>query len=179
VFIASQQQLVKADTDDLYDLYDVRVGGGLPDPELAKPGCLGDGCQPPPGSDPSLLLPVSPFLGPVSGDDGERVKGKVARFAIPRSAISARLVTLRVRAPGAGRLRASGRGLKAARRTASRSAVYTLKLRLGASAKARLRSKGRLSVSVRVRFTPKAGKTVAKSVRLTIKRKTRANRKAR
>jgi hypothetical protein len=43
VFFTTNQQLVTADTDDAYDLYDARVEGGFPSPPKS-PECLGDGC---------------------------------------------------------------------------------------------------------------------------------------
>jgi hypothetical protein len=53
-FFVTRAQLVGWDTDDNYDLYDARVGGGLPEPVAAAPPCAGDGCRaqrrPPPAS---------------------------------------------------------------------------------------------------------------------------------
>jgi hypothetical protein len=43
VFFTTNQQLVSADTDNSFDLYDARVEGGFPSP-LKPPECLGDGC---------------------------------------------------------------------------------------------------------------------------------------
>ncbi len=45
VFITTSQQLVPADIDAAYDLYDARVEGGFPSPPAPAP-CLGDACQP-------------------------------------------------------------------------------------------------------------------------------------
>jgi hypothetical protein len=36
------------DTDTSVDLYDAKVGGGLPEPVAAPPTCQGDACQPAP-----------------------------------------------------------------------------------------------------------------------------------
>jgi hypothetical protein len=44
VFIDTRQKLTGWDIDDNYDLYDVRVNGGLPEPEAA-PECAGEGCR--------------------------------------------------------------------------------------------------------------------------------------
>ena len=43
VFFTTSQQLVSADTDGAFDLYDARVDGGVPLP-AQPPECLGDGC---------------------------------------------------------------------------------------------------------------------------------------
>jgi hypothetical protein len=44
-FILTRQQLSKWDTDQNYDIYDVRVNGGFPEPPAPVAGCSGDGCQ--------------------------------------------------------------------------------------------------------------------------------------
>jgi hypothetical protein len=44
VFFATRAQLVGWDTDQAYDLYDARIGGGFPEP-VADVGCSGDECQ--------------------------------------------------------------------------------------------------------------------------------------
>jgi hypothetical protein len=43
-FFVTRQQLVGWDVDQSYDLYDARVGGGLPEP-VSHPGCSGDACH--------------------------------------------------------------------------------------------------------------------------------------
>jgi hypothetical protein len=43
VFLIAQNQLVPQDTDELWDVYDARIGGGLP--VLAHEPCDGDACQ--------------------------------------------------------------------------------------------------------------------------------------
>jgi hypothetical protein len=46
VFIVTRQRLVASDRDDFVDLYDVREGGGLPEPvEVDSPPCQGEGCK--------------------------------------------------------------------------------------------------------------------------------------
>ncbi|HET9163151.1 MAG TPA: hypothetical protein VFN89_06890 [Solirubrobacterales bacterium] len=47
-FIATRERLVGWDVDKAYDLYDVRVGGGFPEPLMPPSVCEGDACQPPP-----------------------------------------------------------------------------------------------------------------------------------
>jgi hypothetical protein len=54
VFFATRQQLVSADTDAGYDLYDARVSGGFPEPAApAAPG-EGEACQGPASTPPSF-----------------------------------------------------------------------------------------------------------------------------
>jgi hypothetical protein len=53
VFFATRQRLVGWDVDQNYDLYDARVGGGLPDPVPTPPVCDGETCQGPPTTTPT------------------------------------------------------------------------------------------------------------------------------
>lgn len=53
-FILTRQPLVAGDTDNLDDLYDVRVDGGFPQPRLSTGGCVGDECQGTPSAAPSF-----------------------------------------------------------------------------------------------------------------------------
>jgi len=63
VFFATREQLVASDVDESIDVYDARVGGGLPSPAPTSP-CQG-GCQEEPASAPTLPAPLSAtFVGP-------------------------------------------------------------------------------------------------------------------
>jgi hypothetical protein len=61
VFIVTRQRLVGWDTDGNYDLYDVRVNGGLPEP-VAASDCTGDACQ--------SHAPTASPAGSVGGSEG-------------------------------------------------------------------------------------------------------------
>ncbi len=56
VFIVTRAQLVGADQNDLFDLYDVRVDGG---PAPSPPACTGTGCQGVPSAPPIFATPSS------------------------------------------------------------------------------------------------------------------------
>jgi hypothetical protein len=56
VFIDTRAKLVGSDEDDLFDVYDVRVGGYTPP---APPACTGSGCQGLPGAQPIFATPSS------------------------------------------------------------------------------------------------------------------------
>ncbi len=62
-YLVTRQELVGRDTDKLLDLYDARVGGGLPEPALAPPPCAGEACQGVGGSPLNALAPASARLG--------------------------------------------------------------------------------------------------------------------
>jgi hypothetical protein len=73
VFIVTRERLVGWDIDDLYDLYDARVGGGFPEPPTPTAACTGDAClpaaAPPPAAETS---PSSVHRGP--GDTKARLR---------------------------------------------------------------------------------------------------------
>jgi hypothetical protein len=58
VYFKTGQRLVGQDTDENVDLYDARVGGGLPAPAVANP-CTGTGCQGVPSAPPIFATPPS------------------------------------------------------------------------------------------------------------------------
>ncbi|HET7444373.1 MAG TPA: hypothetical protein VFJ57_06915 [Solirubrobacterales bacterium] len=58
VFFTTRNQLLPADTDQLIDLYDARVGGGIAGPEPQDP-CGEESCQPPPPPAPARPSPDS------------------------------------------------------------------------------------------------------------------------
>jgi hypothetical protein len=64
-FFVTRQRLVGWDTDNSYDLYDARVGGGFPEPVAAAPECAGEGCLPQGTRAPAAGLPGSAgYIGP-------------------------------------------------------------------------------------------------------------------
>jgi hypothetical protein len=70
VFFTTRQQLVRADSDELVDLYDARVGGGFVEP--APPSeCGGEACQ------ASTISPVQPLPTSegISGEAKPKVSG--------------------------------------------------------------------------------------------------------
>jgi Tol biopolymer transport system component len=54
VFVVTKESLVASDADSLADLYDIRVGGGFPQPKPQTGGCDGDECQGTPAAVPSF-----------------------------------------------------------------------------------------------------------------------------
>jgi hypothetical protein len=54
VFFVTQQSYSRWDKDNLVDLYDARVNGGLPEPPVPVVPCAGDACQGTPSAVPSF-----------------------------------------------------------------------------------------------------------------------------
>jgi hypothetical protein len=162
VFFTTAERLSAWDRDDSQDMYDARVGGGLPEPPPPPPVCVGDECQGQP-SRPALIAPgTSPFRG--SGDLVLRPRPsfrimRVSRAQRSRLARTGR-IALGVRVNRAGRVAAAAksklgertrsvaRGSKAARD----AGTVKVPLRLSKAARRELARDGRLLVRVAVRF---------------------------
>jgi hypothetical protein len=82
VFFSTRQLLLGADENENYDVYDVREGGGFPEPS-EQPPCQGEACKPPPPPPPSSSSASSAsFQGPGNlsgGRSPQCQKGKVRR----------------------------------------------------------------------------------------------------
>lgn len=177
-YISTHEALAPQDKDGLRDLYDVRVDGGIFDAP-APPACLGEDCQGPPGGglggsphasesgagggNPPLVTP--PGTGTTPGEQG--VKGFTKRVVKGSS------VTVTVTAPGAGRISASGKGLKTAKMSVAKAGSYKLKVALTAKEKKLLSGKRKhkrgVTLKVRISFAPTTGKASAISATVTFK----------
>jgi hypothetical protein len=163
VFFTTRERLVGWDQDDLRDVYDARIGGGLPEPPNPIPPCSGDECQGPYAGRPSLLVP-----GSTLGGHGDRTLGARPNFTVRRLSkkqraklASGRRVMLRVRVNRAGklsvatRMRVDGRARvvdRASKRAAKRG-VVNVPLRLSKTALRGLAGADRMRVRVVVRFS--------------------------
>jgi hypothetical protein len=81
VFIATRQRLVGWDIDTSYDLYDVRAGGGLPEPPPLTTPCEGESCRPGPAVTPSPppVASSQPGAGNPKKPSGRCPKGRHAK----------------------------------------------------------------------------------------------------
>lgn len=106
VLFLTAAPLLPQDTDTLTDLYDARIGGGLPGPPPPPAQCVGDECQGERQAPPALQPP-----GVVAdATDGNVVPGPPAKVALLRVGHldrSARRVRIRLRASAAGRVSAT------------------------------------------------------------------------
>lgn len=91
-FFVTREQLVGWDRDQVYDLYDARVGGGFPEPPASGSTCVGDACQSSPSAPPSVGEAVTgAFRG--GGNARETLRD---RHATPRKRCARGKVTRRV-----------------------------------------------------------------------------------
>jgi len=178
VFFTTREQLVGIDTDNQVDLYDARIGGGIPaqNPPPAFP-CQGEECQGTPSGAPFLAGVGS---GGVSHGDlrpGPRRAFSVARLSRAQLAKLARggRVPVRVRVNRSGRVALTARAklgrrvrvVDRASEAARRAGTVRLGLKLSRSARRELASDGRLVVRLAVRF---AGVREARASTLRLRR---------
>jgi NHL repeat len=164
VFFTTREQLVGIDIDNQVDLYDARVGGGIPAQNPAPVAqCGGDECQ--------GALSGAPFLpgvGSVDSSHGDlrprrRPSFSVARLSRRQRAQLAhgRRVMVRVRVTRAGTVRLAARAKVAGRmRTVARASkrvrrggTVRLPVKLSRTSLRELAGDGRLNVRLAVRFT--------------------------
>jgi hypothetical protein len=173
-YITTHAALVPQDQDGLNDIYDVRVGGGIPAPPPAA-SCSAEmqACQPAEAVIGSSLhaSESSAGGGNVSGGTTTKPGGMVEATqsvkASVKGTVKGTTATISVVAPAAGKILASGAGLTTARMSSAKAATYKLKVSLTAKEKKLLRRKHKLKLKLRVSFTPTAGRSSATTVSLT------------
>lgn len=164
VFLLTRERLVGWDRDANLDVYDARVGGGLPEPPQTREACSGDDCQPPATPPPSFEASAT-SRSSGAGDVRARaapgfVVRRASRAARRAFARTGRLV-LSVRTSTRGTVRTEAfariRGLHVrvarAQATARAATTVKLRLRLNRGARQELRRRGALNVAVQVRMS--------------------------
>jgi hypothetical protein len=170
-FFATNEQLVGQDVDDLYDVYDARVGGGLKSQEAsaALPPCIEDQCQGAPSEVPTVFSPGSASTlesrAPLRPVHRGRASARTARLTV--TAITVRMrrtlartgrLALRVTVSRPGTVRITARAaIGSASRVVARATLRKrsagsarISIRLSKAARARLRRGGPLQVVLAV-----------------------------
>jgi hypothetical protein len=170
VLFATRDDLVSQDGDGQLDVYAARIGGGFP--PLAQPAsCSGEACQ-----GESVAMPSGLSVGTVtftgSGNaptaSSPSTRARKALVSAPTT-VKGSSFTLSVKAPGTGRITASGSGLRSASRSVAKAATYHLTIALTARAKRSLNRRHHLNVTVRVRYAPTGGPSSTTTVPVTLK----------
>jgi NHL repeat/WD40-like Beta Propeller Repeat len=161
VFFTTRERLVGADADNLVDVYDARVGGGLPEQQQPVP-CVGDRCQPDPTPKPELRDPASDTVigdPPAPVRASVRVKGlsAEARKALARGRKTALVVRVnkagRIAVQGTARIGKQSRTVLKATKRARSAGTAKLPLQLSKAGRRQLARTGRLRVALTVRFS--------------------------
>ncbi len=153
VFILAAERLAPDDTDDLYDIYDVRAGGGL-DVDRGTEPCRGDACY---GPTVSAMAPppiASAGIGGLGNLRAERQGAFVVKA--PRS-VRGRTATLVVRTPAAGRIAVTGPGIRKAGRAVRKAGKVRIPVNLSGAEWRRVRQGSSVQVALSVSFEPSEG----------------------
>lgn len=176
VFFATDERLVGWDTDTAPDIYDARIGGGVPEPEVEPVECSGSGCQDA-GAERTRVDESTSATPAETGTDGTRPLFTLRKLGArtQRALANGRAVRLAVSTSRGGRLTASGVAVWAGKRhrvlsgtaTTGKQGVARVRVKLSRAALKRLASGRRLRVTVTVRF---AGAARPATGTLTLKR---------
>lgn len=169
VFIATAESLNSQDTDEGYDVYDARVGGGF---TTASAVSCTSTCQ---GG-----LGAAPFVAPVASvtfagagnmaSGGDPPVPDTAHVSLSAKRVRGSQATVNVKVTAAGRISLRGSRVHTVRRTVTRPGTYTLKAGLTKTAVRTLRIKKHLVLKLKVGYEPVEGASVSKSVTVTAKK---------
>lgn len=148
--IVTRDRLTDSDTDDLADMYALRVGGGEPAAPATAAPCSGEECRGASSSAPAVDVGSD---GPTTGVR-EVVQGRV-RVRTKQARGKAFWLKVRVSAPGL--VKVSGRGVKTSRREL-RGGNAKVRVRLKRGAVRKLARNGKLKLRLSVRFRPDEGR---------------------
>jgi hypothetical protein len=170
VFIVSAERLSPSDTDELNDIYDVRVDGGIDPPQPPDAPCTADECQGSP-----TPAPGAPSMGSasVSGRGNAIAAPKPFRAHAPRR-VKGTKVILRVQVPDAGRLVVNGHFVKKATRNVTKGGGYKVKVALTGSGTRKLRQVVSMRTGLRITFKPRTGVAMKRTLQVTFKQPARA-----
>ncbi|HTZ64240.1 MAG TPA: hypothetical protein VMB51_09055 [Solirubrobacteraceae bacterium] len=176
VYITTQQRLAPQDQDGLRDVYDVRVGGGIFAETLAR--CSEEKCQTEYsglGSVPNTSESgvgggnVAPPAPPPPGPGKGGVAAFTAHSVTVRHKVRGTKVGVLVAAPAAGRISISGKGLKTAKKPASKAGIYKLEVSLTAKERRLLKRHKHVKLRLHVVFAPSSGHASAINTAVTFK----------
>lgn len=171
VFFYTDQQLVGQDTDQLYDIYDARVDGGLASqwPAAVTTCDSSAACEGSPSSpSPSTPAATVTFIGPKNETPATRTVS-TAKVEVTRKAPRGSEFTLSVKVPAKGRVTITGAEVKRVSKSVSRAGTYKLVVKLTAKTKRRLKDRRKLRVAVKVAYEPGSGKSSSATVAVELK----------
>lgn len=152
VFFTTSESLVSRDVDQQTDIYDARVGGGLPAQSPADAAhCIGSECAehaPGPTSSPPVTSPPSATTTPKASTNEVRVKVSISKVTF-----TAKAMHVAVHATGRGRIRVSGSRVVTTIRNVSKAGTYTVVVRLSRKAQSMHRAHRSFKVTARVSLT--------------------------
>ncbi|WP_445148329.1 hypothetical protein [Baekduia sp. Peel2402] len=161
VFFTTSEGLVGQDTDQTYDLYAARVGGGLAAQNPAPPNaqCAKAECGEP-GPGPIVSPPVgSP---PQPGTKSKRTNQEKVQLSVTRVSVGAKTVKITLHASQRGRITISGDRVVRTYRNVTKEGTYSVSVRLSKKAQSMQRAKKKFKLAVKVSLAGGWGTASAK-----------------
>jgi len=167
VILVTKDGLIPSDTNQTYDVYDVRVDGGFDESKAAS--CEGDACQGQSSGPRQAAVPGSNLLSG-SGNKRDSRKGQArSRKAFTTTQLGrpgSSSARVRIQAPAAGKVSIAGADVKASSRQVKPGTVV-IAVGLSQAGKNKLARKGQLKTTVKVTFRPSSGAATKKSMTLS------------
>jgi WD40 repeat protein len=168
VFFETDEQLVGQDRDDQLDMYDARIGGGIPaqatrGDEVAP--CSGPECREAttgPTTSPTVASQIA------SGLPDSIVAGAKAKVSVLKVTVTASSLRAKIRVSGRGVVRLSGKALTTKTVTVSRAGTYTLNAKWTKKTRSARRAKRRVKVAAKLTLTPPFGAAAVASFKRTL-----------
>jgi hypothetical protein len=170
VFFTTAGQAVPQDTDNLTDLYDARVGGGLASQHPAPPPATCDAGRCRQGLPGPTDAPATGSQGAVGTPRAPLSPKKKAKVSIAKTTLTGNTLVVDVKASGRGRIRISGDRLRATTKTVNSAGTYHVKVKLSKKTVAARKAHRRVTVKAVVSFTPPFGSAVKSKLTRTISR---------
>jgi hypothetical protein len=182
VFFSTVARLVPQDTDNVADLYDARLGGGLPTqhlvPARTSPPCADDDCQGAPSiTSASAIAGSVTFAGGADAASPVRPRSGSVKVSSVKT-VTGSFAKLRVTVPAAGSVGITGSAIRSVSRRVSRAGTVSVQIVLSASARRTLSKKGSIKARIRVAFRPTDGRALSKSLTVTFKQRPVKKRKS-
>jgi hypothetical protein len=165
VFFATAEGLVSQDTDQAYDIYSARVGGGLPGQNPAPPDvpCAKTECAEP-GPGPVASPPVGSLPQP-QGKSSKRTNQEKVKLSVTRVAIGAKSMKITFHASQRGRVKVSGARVVTAYKNVAKEGTYSVSVALSKKARSLRHAKKKVKLAVKVSLAGDWGTASAKYTR--------------
>lgn len=172
VFISTDDPIYPGDNDRAVDVYMTREGAGYPyNPPPTPPVCAGlESCRTGvPGTPTQSSAGSASFEGPGNLNPRERKAGAGKVTVLNPRPATGPSGTLKVKAPGKGKLTVAGPGVKKTTKSVAKAGTYALKVTLTPQARKALVRSGKAKKKLKVSFKPAQGKAQSTTVKLTFK----------
>jgi hypothetical protein len=170
VFFVTAEKLVPRDTDDAYDIYDARIGGGFTEPVAPSEECGNEGCRSPVSINPPAFSTPSSMTFNGAGNVVHATEGDTGKVsATAPGKVRGTVFTLSVMVPSRGRIIAFGSLVKTVSRSVKKAATYRLAIKVTSRARHALKKRRSFKVKIQIFFEPTNGARSVTSISVIVK----------